>query len=279
MLFIFFLSSLIISISTIGYGILLKNLIILDYRNNGLLGLLGLFFLSVILSFTHLFLSHNFIHNIFFITRFSFIFFNKSKIFKDIKYSFIIFILFFICLILSKNNEDFGYYHLPNALQFAQQKLQFGIGNLNHGFKHISSLFQIMSINYLPFFNVNLFNVTNFLFYIFFIIFLFENLFFKKLKISNITKFITLLFLILFIVKFSRLAEFGSDLSGQISIVVYLFFCFEILMNTSLKKREKFEYIKIAIIFLTFAITLKFISIIYSVLFLLILYQEKKIFF
>ena len=258
---------------------MIKNLIALDYRNNGLLGLLGLFFLSIILSYTHLFLPHNFIHNIFFLSL-GFILFllNKFRILKDFKYLFIIFILLFICLILSKNNEDFGYYHLPNSLQFAQQKLQFGIGNLNHGFKHISSLFQIMSINYLPFFEIYLFNVTNFLFYFFLIIFLLESLFVKNSKISNITKIIIFLFLILFLVKFSRLAEFGSDLSGQISIVVYLLFCFEILLNRSLKKKDKFEYLKIAIIFLTFAVTLKFISIIYSVLFILILYQEKKIF-
>ena len=279
MLLVFFFLSLIISVSTIGYGIMIKNLIALDYRNNGLLGLLGLFFLSVILSYTHLILPHNFIHNIFFLSLGLILFFlNKFKILKNFRYLFIIFTLLFICLVLSKNNEDFGYYHLPNSLQFAQQKLQFGIGNLNHGFKHISSLFQIMSINYLPFFDIYLFNVTNFLFYFFLIVFLLESLFVKNSKISNVTKFITFLFLILFLVKFSRLAEFGSDLSGQITIVVYLLFCFEILLNRSLKKKDKFEYLKIAIIFLTFAVTLKFISIIYSVVFLLILYHERKIF-
>ena len=53
---------------------------------------------------------------------------------------------------MAKTNEDFGYYHLPNSIQFAQQKLQFGLGNLNHGFKHISTLFMLMSLNYLPIF-------------------------------------------------------------------------------------------------------------------------------
>ena len=32
-----------------------------------------------------------------------------------------------------KNNEDIRYYHLPNSIQCAQQKIQFGLGNLNHG--------------------------------------------------------------------------------------------------------------------------------------------------
>ena len=65
---------------------------------------------------------------------------------------------------MSKTNEDFGYYHLPNALQFAQQKLQFGLGNLNRGFKHISSIFMLMSINYLPFLNINFLTLQIFYF-------------------------------------------------------------------------------------------------------------------
>ena len=65
MLLFFFSLSLLICVSTIGYGIILKNLIVIDNKNTGFLGLLGLFFLSIILSFTHLFLPHNFIHNIF----------------------------------------------------------------------------------------------------------------------------------------------------------------------------------------------------------------------
>ena len=73
---------------------------------------------------------------------------------------------------MAKTNEDFGYYHLPNSLQFAQQKIQFGLGNLNHGFKHISSIFMLMSLHYLPAFEYNLFNLTNFLFFTFFITFI-----------------------------------------------------------------------------------------------------------
>ena len=174
MIFAFFLSSLIIGASTIGFGIFIKEVLNLRYKSAGLSGLLGLFLLSIISSYTHLILPHNFYHNIFLIILgLSLFFFYKVYNFSYIKNLIGIFALLFICLIISKNNEDFGYYHLPNSLQFAQQKLQFGIGNLNHGFKHISSLFQIMSLNYLPFFNVYLFNLTNFLFYYFLIIFFF----------------------------------------------------------------------------------------------------------
>ena len=100
--------------------------------------------------------------------------------FKEIKSQTILFAMLFIALLMAKTNEDFGYYHLPNSIQFAEQKLQFGLGNLNHGFKHISSLFMIMSLNYLPFIDHYLFNLTNFYSWYFCSICLKRNFFQKK---------------------------------------------------------------------------------------------------
>ena len=78
--------------------------------------------------------------------------------------------------------------------------------------------------------------------------------------------------------KFSRLAEFGSDLAGQIVVGIYLFFVFEVLFNSKLGSKKKIEYLSISIILITFAITLKFILVIYSLLILvaLILIENKK---
>ena len=167
MLFLFFLTSLIILLSTIGYGLIFTKLFKFEKfnYNYGLVGILGLFILSVISSYTHLFFSHNHIHNIIIliIGLIILIFLNKRN-FIQFKFVLPIFTLFFIFLLIAKTNEDFGYYHLPNSIQFAQQKLQFGLGNLSHGFKHISSLFMIMSLTYFPIFDYYLFNLTNFLF-------------------------------------------------------------------------------------------------------------------
>ena len=106
-----------------------------------------------------------------------------KKNFEKLKYVIIIFSLLFVCILMSKTNEDFGYYHLPNSLQFAQQKLQFGLGNLNHGFKHISSLFMLMSLNYLPIFKFYLFNLTNLLFLTFFVTFIIKEIYLRHKKI------------------------------------------------------------------------------------------------
>ena len=204
----------------------------------------------------------------------------KGNKVDDIKIIFITISLLFIFLIIAKNNEDFGYYHLPNSLQFSHYKLQFGLGNLNNGFKHISSLFQLMSLTYLPFFEYYLFNIINFLFYVFFVIFLYQEIFSKKNINSNFSKIFLSLIIVLFITKFSRLAEFGSDLSGQIIISIYLFFLIETFLNKKLKISKKIQYLSLAITLLVFAITLKFILVIYSLLILVILIsidQKRKI--
>ena len=109
--------------------------------NLGIIGIVGLFFLSVIASYSHLFFSHNYIHNIIIIILgIVYLIYSRLIKFKEIKFQTILFTMLFVMLLIAKTNEDFGYYHLPNSIQFAEQKLQFGLGNLNHGFKHISSL-------------------------------------------------------------------------------------------------------------------------------------------
>ena len=64
---IIFFSYLILStLSVIGFGCFLNNFLKLknESSNLGLIGIFGLFLLSLISSFTHLFLSHSYAHNI-----------------------------------------------------------------------------------------------------------------------------------------------------------------------------------------------------------------------
>lgn len=280
MLITFFLTSLLVSFSTIGYGLMATKFLKIEpvNYNYGLLGILGLFLLSIISSYTHLIFPHNYLHNII-IILFGIIYLIRfdQKDYREFKYFTIIFSLLFVSILLAKTNEDFGYYHLPNSIQFAQQKLQFGLGNLNHGFKHISSIFMLMSLTYLPLFDHLLFNLINFLFLAFLVHFIFSEIYFSKNKNSNISKLLLSFFLILFLVKFSRLAEYGTDLAGQILIVISLFFIFELSFNNQLKYKKAITYFKLSIVLIIFSVSTKFILIIYSILFLLpFLYFKEK---
>ena len=279
-LFLFFLISLIILLSTLGYGLMITKFLRFENfnYNYGLIGILGLFLLSIIASITHFFIPHGYVHNIFVILLgvISLIIFNKYK-FEKLRYLLIIFSLLFICILIAKTNEDFGYYHLPNSLQFAQQKLQFGLGNLNHGFKHISSLFMLMSLSYLPFFEFYIFNLSNFLFLIFFVIFILFEIYLKNKENLVLSNLILCMLLILFLAKFNRVAEYGSDISGQIIIALYIFYLLEFFYNKKVNFDKKIYYLKISIILITFAITLKFISVIYTILlFIFFLLTKKK---
>jgi len=264
MILSFYLSSLSIIISTLGFGLLIKKFLNLSsFENNfGFSGILGLFTLSILSSYSHLITAHNYFHNLFLIFVGIIFFILLSRKNKNLVNLVIIFTICFIAIILSKNNEDFGYYHLPNSIQFAQQKIQFGLGNLNHGFKHISSLFMLMSLNYLPKFEYYLFNLTNLMFYVFFIQFLFNEIT-KNKKMNNFTKIIMSLFLVLFLTKFSRLAEFGSDISGQIIIIIFLYLILELIYNRQLNYKDQVDYLNLAGLLIVFSISLKFISIIY----------------
>ena len=285
MLILFFLISLIILLSTIGFGLIFTKFLKFENfnYNYGLVGILGLYILSIISSYSHLFFPHNYVHNlIILLIGLLGLFVLNKEMFKQLKFLFPIFILSFIFLIASKTNEDFGYYHLPNSLQFAQQKLQFGLGNLSHGFKHISSLFMIMSLHYLPIFDYFLFNLTNFLFFIFFINFILVEIYLKNGENLNLSTIILSLFLILFLTKFSRLAEYGSDISGQIVLSIYFFYFLKFIYNKKIFLEKKIDYLKFFVILIIFATTLKFISAIYSILlltFFIVSKDKEKLFF
>ena len=268
--------------SVLGYGLIFNTIFNLKINNLNLgkIGILGLFFLTTISSFTHIFMSHGFIHNIFFISLgfiyFIYNFYIKKISKKNIYYLSIIFILLLSGLLIAKNNEDFSYYHLPNTIQFFEQKLQFGLGNLNHGFKHVSSIFLLNSIFIFPKIKYFLINIPNFFLLVFSIYYLIYNILFRK-KITNNIKTINLISLILILTKFSRLAEYGTDIFGQILIIIVIL---EIIIFSYKKKiilnNDKYDFLFINILII-FAFTTKVYFIIYLLFPIAIfIFIEKK---
>ena len=225
-LFILTSYSFVILISTLGYGLVFNSIIFSKNTiNNAVVGFFGLFFLYFISATTHLFTSHNYIHNII-ILLIGLIFFylKKKKIKKaELNTIFTFFILLFSGFILAKTNEDFPYYHLPLSLHFVEQKLQFGTGNLNIAYNHFSSLFQLNSIFYLPITKIYLFNLTNFLFQIFF--FSGIVIIINQKKIPNFSKVFIILIFVVYITKFNRLSEYGADYVGQLLVIFSILLC------------------------------------------------------
>ena len=96
------------------------------------------------------------------------------------------------------------------SLQLVENKLQFGLGNINIAYSHFSSLFHINSLFYLPVTKEYLFNLTNFSFSNFFL-FRMNNHLEKERILSIFSKVLIGIVLSAHITKFNRLAEYGGD--------------------------------------------------------------------
>ena len=145
---IFFSYFYILLLSVIGYGMFFQNLCfgaIKDMNDTKIIytGFYGLFAITFISAISSLLVPHNFIHNILLhIVGVLFFIFIKIRNKKNyLKIIFLISIAVFSALLISKTHDDFSYYHLPFTKYLTEQKVIFGIGNLQHGFKLISSLF------------------------------------------------------------------------------------------------------------------------------------------
>ncbi len=269
-IFLFITYPIAILISTIGYGLSFRKLFLKDsssFLNLAVTGILGLFFLYLISFLSHLFFPHNFLHNILTLLIGIFLCYKfRQNIVKDeLKIIFSLFFLLLIGFFLSKTNEDFPYYHLPISLQFVEQKLQFGLGNLNIAYNHYSSLFLINSLFYLPITEIYLFNLTDFLFQILFFSSLLILL--KKNSISDFVKILIAIILLVFLAKFNRLAEYGVDIPGQFLVTLSIIYCLIFYINENkLKNKENYTLVEISFYLMIFALTTK---ILYSIYFII----------
>ena len=124
----------------------------------GEIGYLGFFIISLLVLFFHFFIPLNLLFNsvLYFV---GFIFFSKNiknNLFQLAKYyKFVLAILFLSILmfIKYKPNEDFGYYHLPYITNLIEEKIIFGLSNLqlNQGWNsiwlNIKSTYHVFLLN------------------------------------------------------------------------------------------------------------------------------------
>jgi len=277
---IFFLTFYLLLISVVGYGILFQNLCYghiknISNQNEIYIGFYGLFLLTFISLISSLFVPHNFIHNIILhIIGVLFFIFLKIKNKKDYSKSIFLISLFVLsALLISKTHDDFSYYHLPFTKYLTEHKVIFGMGNLGHGYKLISSLFFLNSTFYLPVIEYFSFHFSLIFFLIFFNYILLKEILSKKT--NEVIKFLCIFALTFFNLSFNRIAEYGTDKAGQLLIVVLIIKIFQHICFD--KNKLKHENIIVLLPLLGFCISLKTYFLSYMLLGLTIVFLNKKL--
>ena len=265
----------IISISIIGYGFFVSKFLDINKNKFGLLGLIGIVFLCFFSYFSSLFVKHNYFFNSLFIIIGLLIFIFSLRKISSLKREFINFFIVFILLILfisiSKNHDDFPYYHFPYMILLTEHSHPIGLGLLNNGFRSPSSIFFIGSMFYLPGINFYLFHLTPALIMGFSNLLLLNLTLNKKIFYKNkFINFLSLLSLVFINIFFYRLAEHGTDRSGMIIIIISIIYLLHLINNSyQNEKNENINYLKIIAILICFAATIKPSFLIYLIFFLI----------
>ena len=274
--FLFFYFFIINSVIGYGYFVAKINKIEIKFFDHGYLGLLGIFFLLIISFVSHYFIAHNYTHNsIILIFGFLFFvyFFLKEKKKNEIINLNLFFLLIFISFIIFKSHDDFSYYHFQYIYYLTQSDILIGIGNFNHGFRTVSSIFYLNSLFYLPiikyyFFQMGAILIMGFACY-HFIVSIKECL---KKKIYDKFFFLSLFFFMFIMIFFYRIAEHGTDRSAQILIFLLVF---DIIKTINFNQGIK-ENISKIIIILGLIISLKAFYLLYIIFILPIFYYFFK---
>jgi hypothetical protein len=276
LIFLFFFLIIIISIT--GYGLFMGYFLQFNILNLniGIFGLLGIFFCTLISYCTHLFFSHGVIHNsiinlVGIILFFFFLLKNFDEYKKGLFNLALISIILLPGLFISKNHDDFPYYHLPYILNLVENKIQFGIGNLNIAFRTPSSLFYLQSLFYFPYIKFYLVHCIGLIVLIFINSILVDYIFNKKN--NSFSYFIKVFSSICFLfvnIQFWRLAEFGTDRAGQLISLIVFIIIFQILNNKN--RNLILQDAKLLTIFLLYLVSVKSYFLSYVLLFFIIIY-------
>ena len=223
------------------------------------------FFIKINLYFSFIIFFLGFIVGI---KKFNFLKIKLDK--KTIIYS-LIFLTLVPIYISQKYHEDFGYYHLPYLINMINEKIIFGLANVNYAFAHNSIWLNILSVFYLRD-NFNFVSLPTFIIYNLFIIFSISQIIKNNYKISNYFLIVSIFYLIL---KYTRISEFGNDIPSIIFSIlsIYNFFLFN--EEKGIKRKKNFFFNNFS--FACFAILIKFSSIPILMLTFILFFKNYKI--
>ena len=142
----------------------------------------------------------------------------------DFKKNYIYFVIFFVFVpiyLSQKYHEDFGFYHLPYVINLSNEKIIFGMANVNSAFIYNSIWLNLMALfNFKD--NFNFLTLPSFLLYVFFALFALKNTFNQQKYKGSQYFLIVCLFYLIFGLFFLRktLLLFFSEFIASIVLVV-----------------------------------------------------------
>ena len=253
---LFLASIILISLSISGYG----RLVNFNTKDNFFLDIfLGLIIISFIVTTLHFFLNINIIVSSIILIFGLIFFFYKTyiyflKLFEKKNILSLVIILLYIPMFLSqKYHEDFGYYHLPYALGFLEEKIVFGYANIDKSYVYNSIWLNLYSLFFLIDKNFNLITLPSYLLFLSFILFSINEITWKKNILISDYYLITILFY--FVLKFTRISEFGVDLPSIIFSILGIYYFMKISETNLIEEKKKIFFL--ITIFTLFAILIK----------------------
>ncbi len=239
----FLITIFLISLSLVGHGRLItKNL-----KYNFFIDLFfGFIVISLIVTTFHFFFKiYSLVGILLFLLGLIFFFKSKNQSYlnnlKKVHLSYLIIILLLLPMYISqKYHEDFGYYHLPYALAFLEEKIVFGFANIDNSYVYNSIWLNLNSIFFSTDKNFNFLTLPSFILYLAFIIFLIHNLF--KKKISKTSDYYLLVILFYFILKFTRISEFGVDIPAIIFSILSIYYFLKFFDTEDISKKKLYFF-------------------------------------
>ena len=176
---------------------------------------------------------------------------------KIFKYFFFISTLSIILVLYSNFQEDYPWYNLPFISLLNNEKISFGISNVQFRFGHISILQYTSAILPNLIINQNLLILPNLMVPTVFMVWVIDELIFKKKKKFSLANNFLFFVAIFFLTKFTRFSEFGNDVPAHTLIFIIMYNILKLdEKSKDFKIDNKFFFNKI-LIFSIFAIMQK----------------------
>ncbi len=272
--------AIIVTITVLGYGLLFlnyfKKIINYDQFNISELGFFGFYALLILSVSIHFFIPINFLVTIpiiffgviFFLFNYKFFYKNFSSYYL-LAFLYVIYISF-----NSEGHPDLGWYHLPYMNYLKDFKIIFGIANLNDYLSFAQNWNDILAILRLPLFDFHTINIVSGVFFLFFLIFIIDNL---RQENETSLKLFLLLILVFSISKYHKIYEFAGHAPPTILGFIILFYIIKLTINTKNNDFINNNLFKI-IIFSSFILVLRINYIILIPTFILIFFLYYKFF-